>query len=567
VSYEPTPAQRPVIDAGDPVLLVTGGAGTGKTTTAAAAVRACLERTSGADWGGAPGRALFLSFSRAAVAQILDRTADILGPCQGRVQITTYHAFAWSLIERFGSAVGLPDPVLATESEVKLLGPDGTVRYRDLMPLALRLCAVPAIAAHLQARWSVIVCDEFQDTDDGQWRLLLAIRGPARLLLLGDPNQCIYSNLPGAVGVGPQRLAAVRALPGAREIALPEASHRDPTEVLPAAAAAIRARDFGHDAVTAALTSGRLQIRASLEPAQEAAVVSELVHDLRGEGHTVGVFSHHIDSTTALSDELLQLGVDHEIVGLPESVTAALDTQHTMIAFAAGTTGWEPARSRLAVFITSTERGSRAPELAQMILGTRSLPQGLAARLEQLRTALADSASLIDAADIAARAHAMLGFTRGGRQWHRAAKLLRPLVARTARRASGSSAALGLLDRAVTRQQAGLLTYAADADPVPVQLMGLYQTKGREADATVVVLRSNDYYGTERTPFPVGSRLLYVVLTRARHETIILLFGHEPPPLVAPLAQLAASQHDKPTVPDTCPARTPVSTFSLVRRV
>ena len=31
---------------------------------------------------------------------------------------------------------------------------------------------------------------------------------------------------------------------------------------------------------------------------------------------------------------------------------------------------------------------------------------------------------------------------------------------------------------------------AADADPVPVRLMGLYQTKGREADATVVVLRN-----------------------------------------------------------------------------
>ena len=69
--------------------------------------------------------------------------------------------------------------------------------------------------------------------------------------------------------------------------------------------------------------------------------------------------------------------------------------------------------------------------------------------------------------------------------------------------------------------------------------MGLYQTKGREADATVVVLRSGDFYGTERPPFPVGSRLLYVVLTRARHRTIVLLFGGGLPALVAPLANLA----------------------------
>jgi DNA helicase II / ATP-dependent DNA helicase PcrA len=552
VTYQPTHVQQQVIDANDPVLLVTGGAGTGKTTTAAAAVRASLERPPeldpGVPAGGTPRRALFLSFSRAAVAQILDRTADILGPCQDRVEITTYHAFAWNLIERFGSAVGLPDPVLATESEIKLLGPGGAVRYRDLVPLALRLAAIPAIATHLQARWSMIVCDEYQDTDDGQYQLLLAIRGQARLLMLGDPNQCIYTGLPDAVGVGPERLAAARALPGAREITLPEASHRDPSGVLPAAAAAIRNRDFGHDAVATALAVGRLQIRASLEPAQEAAVVSALVQDLRAEGHTVGVFSHHVDSTTILSDQLLELGVDHEIVGLPESVTAALDAQHAMIAFAAGTAEWQLVRTRLAVFVTSTERGSRAPDLARMILGELSLPRGLTGRLDQLRSALTDSKSLTGAADIAARAHAALGITRGGRPWNRAARMLRPLASRAVRRASSTSLALELLDRAITRQRAGLLTNAADADPAPVQLMGLYQTKGREADATVVVLRSNDFYGKEPAPFPVGSRLLYVVLTRARHKTVVLLFGHEPPKLIAPLARLAAPHDDRAAV-------------------
>jgi UvrD/REP helicase N-terminal domain len=112
------------------------------------------------------------------VAQILNRTADVLGPYQPQVQITTYHAFAWSLIQRFGSAIGMPDPVLASESEVRLLGPRGAVRYQDLVPLALRLCALPAMAAHLQSRWSLIVCDEFQDTDDAQYRLLTADCGP-----------------------------------------------------------------------------------------------------------------------------------------------------------------------------------------------------------------------------------------------------------------------------------------------------------------------------------------------------------------------------------------------------
>ena len=227
------------------------------------------------------------------------------------MEITTYHAFAWSMIERFGSAVGLPEPVMATESELKLFRPAGAIRYKDMIPLALRLCRVPAIGAHLRSRWSLIVCDEFQDTDDGQFRLLTAIRGNARLLLLGDPNQCIYSSLPEAVGVGPERLAAALALPGARQVTLPEASHRDPTGVLPAAAAAIRVRDFSHEAVTVAMATGRLQVRAGLDLAHEAATVADVVRELRAEGHTVGVFSHHVDSTATLSDQLQQSGVDH----------------------------------------------------------------------------------------------------------------------------------------------------------------------------------------------------------------------------------------------------------------
>ncbi len=542
--YQPTPVQRQVIDADDPVLLVLGGAGTGKTSTAAAAVRACLERhdlEAASRLGTRRSRALFLSFSRAAVAQILDRTTGILGTYQDQVEITTYHAFGWSLIDRFGSAAGRPEPVLATESEVKLFQPAGAIRYKEMVPLALRLCQVPAIAAHLRSRWSLIVCDEFQDTDESQFRLLTAIRGDARLLLLGDPNQCIYASLPGAVGVGPERLDAALALAGARQITLPEASHRDPTGVLPAAAAAIRVRDFSHDAVTTALATGRLQVHAGLNPAHEAATVAAVVRDLLSEGHTVGVFSHHVDSTTDLSDQLQHSGVDHEIIGLPESVTAALDAQHAMVAFAGGTADWDLVRSQLAVSVTSNERGKSAPELARMILGARPLPASLAGRLDQLRLELSGS-SLTAAADLASQAHRLLGFTRGERPWRRAARQLHPLVTRSARHATRADSALTLLDRAVSRQRASLLTYAADADPVPVQLMGLYQTKGREADATVVVLRSNDFYGTEGSPFPVGSRLLYVVLTRARHKTLLVLFGGGLPPLVAPLANLAPAR-------------------------
>ena len=284
MTYKPSEEQQEIIESDDPVLLVCGGAGTGKTTTAAAAVRTHLERVDrerAAAMRGRErlpvGRALFLSFSRSSVAQILDRAADVLGPYQSRVEITTFHAFAWRLLNRWGAAIGLADPQMLTDAEARLFRTDDALRYRDMMPRALNLCAVPAVHEHLRARWSIIVSDEFQDTDDRQFELLTTIRGVARLLLLGDPNQCIYTDLPDAVGVGPGRLDAAMSLPAARRVDLPDVSHRDPSNLLPAAAAAIRRREFEHEAVSAALDSGRLQIRAGLPAFHNSAKVPPIL--------------------------------------------------------------------------------------------------------------------------------------------------------------------------------------------------------------------------------------------------------------------------------------------------
>ncbi len=543
MSYTPTPKQQEVIDADDPVLLVLGGAGTGKTTTAAAAVRAGLERLDAV--GGIDGRArrplpraLFLSFSRSSVAQILDRTAGVLGPYAGRVEITTFHSFAWRLVRRWGAVIDLAEPTLASSAEAKLFNVPGRLLYDDLLPRAIELCAVPAIREQLQRRWSIVVSDEFQDTDDRQFELLTKIRGKGRLLLLGDPNQCIYSTLPGVKGVGPERLAAAMALEGSRQIDLPDASHRDPSGVLPAAAAAIRRREFDHEAVTTALESGRLQVRTQLPLDEESDAVAAVVQQLLGEGHSVGVFSHHIDATTALSDELLGRAVDHETIGLSESLGAALDVQHAMVEYALGATTWTAVLQRLAIFITSAVRGAQVPKLAWMLLGQQQLPAALETRLEELRRNLA-GLSVDEALVAAQRALEAIGYSSGAKFWEQASRLLRPLTVSSMRRGATQDESLELLEAAVADRRASVLTSASGEPTAPVQLMGLYQTKGREADATVVVLRSTDWFGHEsREPFEVGSRLLYVVLTRARHKTVVLLFGDRPPALVAPLVRL-----------------------------
>lgn len=539
--FEPRAGQEQVLTATDPVLVVLGGAGTGKTTTAAAAVRKTLDEVQAS--GAGPRRALFLSFSRAAVSQIIDRSNSLLGRQADLVQITTFHAFAWQLVKRWGAAIGVSEPNLISPSEARLFSTSSGITYDDLLPLALELLQIPAIRRHMERRWAVIVSDEFQDTTDDQFKLITLMRGGARLLLLGDLNQCIYTNLPGVIGVGPERIAAALALPGAQNIELPEVSHRDPTNILPAAAAAIRRRNFDHDAVQAALSSGMLEVRHHLASSDEGPLVAALVRELQnGAYESVGIFSHHVDATTSLSDYLNGEGIAHEIVGLPDSVTSGLQAQFEMLRQAAGQSAAAGIRRALAVFVTSTERGTGAPRLAQMIAGRISAPAALNARLQELESSLRSAGSVAEALNLIADVPVGVGLTRGGRAWARSTVILRALLGpRVCRATTMRSEGFDLLRERLIDEQVALLTYSDSGDPMKVQLMGLYQSKGREADATIVVLRGNDYFGKEAEPMPTGSKLLYVVLTRARRKTIVLTLGSTLPSLIEPLANLSSA--------------------------
>ena len=552
-AFEPNDVQRDVIAAEDPILVVTGGAGTGKTTTAAFAARAHLERRDPLRLGvdrslrradsPPPDRVLFLSFSRASVARIAERSGAILGPYRERVEITTFHALAWRLIRSFGSLIDLPKPFLMSKAQSMLFTSTGSLLYKDLVPKALLLLDIPVVRDHVRARWSLIISDEFQDTDDRQYELLQALSVNARQILLGDPNQCIYAGLPDAVGVTPTRLADVLRLPGARWIELPEASYRDPSGVIPAAAAAIRRREFFGAAVAEALRTSRLQVFTDGELAHEAESVAGVVQALRELGLSVAVFSHHNDALAKLSDQLRDAGIDHELVGLSESVASALDAQVVMAQYAHGLVEWQVVLQYLAIFVVSAVRGSRVPPLAQQILGTTEGSPTLARRLTDLELRLQGldpAAALLEAA----QAHAAIGLPNKSSAWARAAKMLMPMLAASSRGPRGqrptNAGVLASLDKRIEDQRAAMLTEDTVESDAVVQLMNLHQTKGRESDATVVVLRSTDFFGHERTePFEDGSRLLYVVFSRAKLKVVVLIFGHGLNDLVAPLARLA----------------------------
>ncbi len=176
-----------------------------------------------------------------------------------------------------------------------------------------------------------------------------------------------------------------------------------------------------------------------------------------------------------------------------------------------------------------------------MIAGQADAPSTLKARLTQLESSLVSGTSIPEVLDIVTHVPEGIGLTRGERAWARSTVILRSLLGpRLCRATTFPQDGFDFLRGRLTDRQVSLLTNNNADDPADVQLMGLYQSKGREADATIVVLRENDYFGNESEPMPVGSKLLYVVLTRARTKTIVLTLGSTLPSLIEPLAALSA---------------------------
>lgn len=535
-TFEPRGSeQRRVVESVDPLVVVLGGAGTGKTVCALAAARTHLERASTPR----SDRVLFLSFSRAAVARVEERARGVLGPERARVDVSTFHALAFSVVRRFGSIVGHPAPVLVSPARQRLGAPPGCIGYDDLMPLALEIVSASlAVQGHLRSRWGLVIVDEFQDTGDLQHQLVQELASDGRRMLLGDPDQCIYTFL-AASGVRYRRILEASQEAGAdATITLPEVSHRDPTQVIPAVARAIQRRDFASEVLADAMAVGRLVVRAPVPLEQEVASVADEIRELRDEGMDVAVFTHHNDVLAALSDGLEADGIEHEIAGLTDALACALDAQSTMLQFAVGLAVWGSVLDGLAVFISSAQRGPVVPQLAlDVVRGTGAAT--LQARLVDLRLAL-EGSTVGTALNVIDAAHEAIGLPSKSSAWKDASSLMATMHARIARRLRPGAAAQQIALALAGEAREATFTTLTDsvARPRGVQLMNLYQTKGREADATIVVLREGDNMGRAGEPWAEASRLLYVVFSRARSRIVVVPVGADLHPVVRPLARL-----------------------------
>lgn len=370
----------------------------------------------------------------------------------------------------------------------------------------------------------MVLCDEFQDTDDREWEFFRAIAPAARRIVLGDVNQCIYAEMKR---IDPdRRVAEALALPGAVRIPLPTASQRDPSGVLPAAADAARERRFNDPAILAGVRAGRLVVTRVDDATRREQVVA-LVRAERAARHSVSVFTHSNALTAQLSDDLTVAGVRHEQVGLSEAYGEALNAQLAMVRYAIEAA---PARRALAVYVAANHRADTPLVRQIMDMSNPTFERALQMVATELQRA-GQTGDMRLLAEVVEGAYARLGTHRGQQTWRDAARSTRAALRRVGEGVSLDDVALDI-ERA--RHRALLDDTGSRARPV--QVMNLHQTKGREGDATILLLQPDEYHGRERPPYPTLSRLLYVVLTRARVRAHIVV-PDEIHPLWRPLVE------------------------------
>lgn len=117
MTFRPSPEQRAVIEYPLQPLRVIAGAGTGKTTTIVQRLAALVKK------GLSPERAIGITFTNKAAEELAERLRTSLPDlaAQGReVEVTTYHGFAYSILQEFGAILGI-------ERDADVIGP-GYVR-------------------------------------------------------------------------------------------------------------------------------------------------------------------------------------------------------------------------------------------------------------------------------------------------------------------------------------------------------------------------------------------------------------------------------------------------------
>ena len=231
-----TPDQLKIVESSAPAIVVTAGAGTGKTEVVARRIEHLLKR------GSPPSPVLALTYTVKAANELRDRIHRRLGSLDQYVEAVTIHRFAHSLLLQSGTYIGLPlniEVLTRLEDRVELIGrwsedrgmalseprrffaeldlaqarledhPQlceweaalssiGAVDYPRMISGAIDLLHLAPIRRNAAVRYGQVIVDEAQNLTPAQYRLLTLLIGSLNdpykrvpAMLVGDAKQSV----------------------------------------------------------------------------------------------------------------------------------------------------------------------------------------------------------------------------------------------------------------------------------------------------------------------------------------------------------------------------------------
>ncbi|MGW0504800.1 UvrD-helicase domain-containing protein [Micromonospora sp. NPDC003241] len=542
-------------------LLILGGPGCGKTTIALLKAATMLDSLEPEQ------RVLFLSFSRAAVRQISDRMRGLLRPtASSRLEVRTFHSFFLELVRAHGPLLaGKPSSFIAPDRERqiradfqsdwaqethRLARDEGRYVFDRLAGTAATLLSGnPAVRELYSDTYPLIIVDEFQDTNNDQWKAVQALSQASTIACLADPDQRIFDFVEG---VDDKRLEQANEYLNPTPFDLSKDNHRSPGGgLLDYANAVLR---NAPSPPPASVATWAYAWPATYKTQAHRAIIAIHGHLERHLGHTPTIAV--LASTNALVARISETisenredpenakrilrAVDHELNWDPELSAAAgyvvasvmewpglsrvQAISSTMAAIAdfyrtklsGGTAGARAKITTIERAISSFHRGTTVLSKTGKVI-IAAVDDGIQLNGDpvsdwQIARARLDGSSELEEIFSRARllrlfkatdalAWALMDAWNGRDAYTNAAQTVRQVLAAEA-------------------------LEAVQAEPVAVSLMNMHKSKGKEFDGVIIV---EDQYAAplldpnwDQSRSQAARRVLRVAITRARHVVIFV---------------------------------------------
>lgn len=550
-------------------MLVLGGPGSGKTTISLIKSKQLIADLENEQ------EVLFLSFSRAAVQQVLVRCKDVLtGNERKRIAVKTYHAFCLELLRAHGRLLtGKQAQIMypaATRIQKRALGeswPSEEKRLADVAGVytldefarsASRLLSeAEAVAELLASRYPVIILDEFQDTSDDQWELVQGLAKRSRLIVLADPDQRIFDY---DDRVNPERLNQLRAQLSPSEHDLGGENYRSPSGgILGYARAVLRNQPLP---TTSDVKLVPYRYQGQFRGTVHAAVVWMFAH-LRNAGidsPSIVVLTR-TNSLAAQVSELLSetrsyrnqelRPVEHDLVWDAELTAAAAQVVASLLEWpeSAPDVGVAVTLDKVADYFELRNAGkptkTAAGKMTRYRACAESVRSGTTLRTPKdpatIQKARAAGFELVgDPARDWLRARSLLDGPADLKEIYQNARAVR--LFRAADEIGGRlreewdrSGTYGKASQIVRRALEASLISGEQREPRGCVVMTLHKSKGKEFDGAILVEGefNGQFFGErderDKPLYQAARRLLMVGITRARHRVAIVRPGKAPP--------------------------------------